>query len=388
VELSRTAHEGTQNLCLFGVAGLVVEMDDVVLDILYECPTGGVNFTPEDQQRGGSITQNGSSTPQYLDNAMFQDLTSFLQQMGRSASTTEENNGFSLLDHKGRPRTIASRWESQSGAVQLWCGERFQVTWSIIQTIARQARLSIGTTDVTRIVTQSNDVVADSDAAMMALTGPVYVTHDSFGQSQEAYGPTIVAVLIHIPRPSVTEGNSFQQSLHHALRRFQAYNVEVPVLSFTDSTTQTIPTWARCLYGLLSTFAYGFRMIIVTMESPDPEASFLEWINILRGYEKVGFEQTRVPILVLQNKTMVHVADFLAKYYNIRAGILVPVENPTAVCRGVVGGMWEQQSGVTTIGCEERIALQTTMLFMHRNIDPSLYTDPNRFDMVWVGSAP
>jgi hypothetical protein len=76
-----------------------------------------------------------------------------------------------------------------------------------------------------------------------------------------------------------------------------------------------------------------------------------------------------VPVLVLRNHGVVEVAEWIANQ-NKRAGLLNP-SDVQAVRQGAIGMYWHHGH----IALEEILALQTTLLMQHANVNANLWAD-------------
>jgi hypothetical protein len=240
-------------------------------------------------------------------------------------------------------------------------------------------------------------------STLVGVTGPVYVTFDNEFQPQTKAGRPITLVSVaglsfqrdRVESKLYTEVTGegerrirpdkvdfvqthIQRMLHHIFKRYQQFGCDVPVLCaigcgvFAAGMRDVPGYYARAMAHLLSTKPYGFSAVVVSLVTP---ADFVAFRTAFADVE----ESLRTTVILTLHRSMIHVADRLARA-DIHAGMLNP-SDPIAVRSGYIG--YQFDGGHAAL--EEILGLQTTMLLHHKGANPTLYTDPSRFDRIAVG---
>lgn len=157
---------------------------------------------------------------------------------------------------------------------------------------------------------------------------------------------------------------------HHALTCFQAAKVDVPVLcaigcgAFNDPEVPKIAqSWGNALARCLHQNSYGFRSVIVSLVGPSAaNYDAFQASDLVKGKKDL-----QVPVLLSRDKGMLEIAAHLGSK-KLKTGILNP-SDAFAVRSGFLGMFWTGRH----IALEELLAVQTTLLLQHRDVNPELW---------------
>lgn len=102
-----------------------------------------------------------------------------------------------------------------------------------------------------------------------------------------------------------------------------------------------------------------------------------------------AFPALALPVLVLWHPCAVTVADQLARRLGVRAGVVhrCPAPRAEAVVAGRLGADWDADEDAAAPDAECRLALRTTLLLHHADVNPDLYANPQYRDVVWLGGV-
>lgn len=168
------------------------------------------------------------------------------------------------------------------------------------------------------------------------------------------------------PVPNATGRRRMRVLWHSILSAFQRGNVKVPVLmaigcgAFRGAIMDVAKYYAEALKDCLDRDSYGFQAVVVSLVDAEHHMYF----------ERVFASTTSThPPVLLSRRGMIGIA--LALTQNCyRCGILNP-SDAQAVLQGSMGMYWLGKD----IAVEELLAVQTTLLFQHRDLNPDLWNN-------------
>lgn len=156
--------------------------------------------------------------------------------------------------------------------------------------------------------------------------------------------------------------------------------VTLPVLSaigcgiFADGIAEVPRLYARSLRRLLCTENYQFGAVCLCLPGP------VNFDAFAAEFAATGPDTWRCPVTLVRNRSAVTLADQLARQpEGPQPGLLNP-SDPLAVRAGYVGMFWD---GGASIGMEELLAVQTTLLTQHKGPNPDLWQDACRHRLLF-----
>lgn len=228
-----------------------------------------------------------------------------------------------------------------------------------------------------------------SRTQLMAVSGPVYVVADDAQESIEREDPIFCVSCTGINfayntedrqrfstdrLPNAAARERMSCIWHHALTLFEAAEVQYPVLcaigcgAFANdslvSTKHVVQMYADALASLLVHRSYGATTVYLSLVNPD----HFEWFReVLEQYQK----RMQPSVVLSADHGMVGLARELSRRGH-RSGILNP-SDPQALRQGAMGMYWYKGD----IALEELLAVQTTLLLQHIDVNPAMWLSPS-----------
>jgi hypothetical protein len=162
---------------------------------------------------------------------------------------------------------------------------------------------------------------------------------------------------------------------YHCCRAWQRFGVAVPVLSAIGCgafrgdgpDAARVPyLWAEALAWALGRGGddYGFDAVVVALPVFGGDDNFTPFVDVLRR----SADRLAVPVVLTRRHGMLSVAARVAGTLGRRAGFLNP-SDVVALQAGKMGMYWDRGH----VALEELLAVQTTVLFHHRDLNAPLY---------------
>lgn len=161
---------------------------------------------------------------------------------------------------------------------------------------------------------------------------------------------------------------------HHVLSAYELHGVTHAVLNaigcgaFKGNVADVPNAWADTLYDVLSGADYGLRAVCVCLP-PFNDDNFERFAAVFDGYAIDRKRPLATKVFLTRTHGMMGLADYIARHNaDARVGILNP-SDPVAVRKGAMGMYWNGYH----IALEELMAVQTTLLLQHVNVNPVLW---------------
>jgi hypothetical protein len=231
-----------------------------------------------------------------------------------------------------------------------------------------------------------------SNGQLMAVTGPVWFVADDGATSIPREDPPVVCVSIpginlnYSPEDQEMFGENIGGEFHrmnkagvgrvrliwhHALYMFEQYKVMCPVLCaigcgiFAENTEGVPDVYANALVDVLKRYRGSFECIFVSLVNGDHFRTF-------RDVFKKRIAEVHVTVAFTMGHGMTGLARSLTEKKRT-AGILNP-SDAEAVRKGCMGMYLHGKH----IALEEVIAVQTTLMLQHIDMNKRLWYDPKR----------
>lgn len=178
----------------------------------------------------------------------------------------------------------------------------------------------------------------------------------------------------------VIQGDVFLQKLkamwYMILHVMQSEGVKVPVLTgiscgvFAGRNKEKAASFvAKALVDVLNAQEWRFDRVFLCQPAFYPDGK-----EIYRVFnDAFGELNTAFPVICTATHGAMALADFLTRRHKIKVGLLNP-SDVHAVRQGFIGMYFDGGH----IAMEEMMALQTTLVLAHRDINKALYTDESR----------
>ena len=229
----------------------------------------------------------------------------------------------------------------------------------------------------------------------MAVTGPVWIVADDYYEgdikNRSTYATKTTVLCVSIPGLNLSYGNPVDQSRfltgrrinddgvtrirfiwHHVLWLCSWYNIEYPVLcaigcgAFGGVNTLDVPeVYANALVDVLTLYGSTFKCVFVSLVKDEHYDTFRDVITRRQ-------KEITMPIALTREHGMLGIALYLAQEGK-PAAILNP-SDVEAVRQGSMGMYWYHGPAAV----EELLAVQTTLLLQHIDMNPELWSDRKR----------
>ena len=224
-----------------------------------------------------------------------------------------------------------------------------------------------------------------SKSQLIAVSGPVFVVADDRQRSVPATNPLWC---VSIPGINFAYNNGDRQLFsqgrrvnhnglvrmrriwHHALSSFRHAKVQYPVLcaigcgAFAGKVEDVTENYAQALVDVLSVNHYDMVAVFVSLVNEDHFVAFKEAVT-------AGARSLKCAVVLTRRHGMVGLAHHITLQGHL-SGVLNP-SDAQAVRQGTMGMYWHYGH----IALEELLAVQTTLLMQHIDINPALWERPS-----------